>query len=159
MNSFAPVALILVTLDGFFRTKICKVNWVTLWNILFLIFHVFFLFNPLWPWLLQLSECKKTQWNGGLSKISVILVKWIFFCKCCHFFDFYPSVSCKNQDDRELNRTKHGISRTIYFIDFNILFCFADFFPENPSNVTPNPCKLWKKGLASDYIFLIFQFD
>ena len=49
------------------------------------------------------------------------------FWKCCHFFVFYRSVSCKNQDDRELNRKKHGISKKIYFIDFLILVCFVDF--------------------------------
>ena len=49
--------------------------------------------------------------------------------KCCNFFVLYRSVNCKNQEDKELFRKKHGTSRKIYFIDFFILFCFAGFFP------------------------------
>ena len=60
---------------------------------------------------------------------SIFLVRFLqnlpishFFMKCCHFFVFYRSESCKNQDDRELNKRKHGLSRKIYFIDFLVLF-------------------------------------
>ena len=139
-----------------------KIRQENLWNIFFLIVHGFFcliLYHP--GFYSSLSD--KKQRNGGISKISAILVKFVknacendfyfinsiflvrflqnlpishFFMKCCHFFVFYHSESCKNQDDRELNKRKHGLSRKIYFIDFLVLFWFADFFLENPSNVT-----------------------
>ena len=139
-----------------------KIRWENLWNLFFLIFHVFFcliLYDPVF----YSSLSDKKQRNGSLSKISVILVKFAkngcgndfylittiflvrfwqnlpisyFFCKFCHFFVFYRSVSCKNKDDRELNRKNYEISRKTYFIDFLMLFFFADFFLENPSNVT-----------------------
>ena len=48
----------------------------------------------------------------------------------------HHKFSCKNQDDREFNRKKDGNPQKIYFIDFQILFCFADFFLKNISNVT-----------------------
>ena len=151
--------------------------------IFFLIFHVFFRLISYHPGFYS-SLSDKKQRNDSISKMFPILVNlakifpkmlnlWskIHFCirlgqilpilqeflKCRHFFAFYRSVSCKNQDDREWNRKIHGISRKIYFIDFLILFCFADFFLKNPSNVTPNPCKLWKKGSVSEWIFLVFQ--
>ena len=50
------------------------------------------------------------------------------FCKLCHFFVFYRSVSFKNKDDRELKRKNYEKSRKTYFIDFLMLFFFADFF-------------------------------
>ena len=139
-----------------------KIRWKNLWNIFFLIFNAFFsliLYHP--GFYSSLSD--KKQRNGGSSNIPTILVKFAkngcrnnfffiysaflvkcwqnlpisqTFLKCCHFFVFYRSVSCKSQDDRELNRKKHRISRKTYFIDFLILFCFADFFLENPWNVT-----------------------
>ena len=56
-----------------------------------------------------------------------ILDKTIIFLKCCNFFVFYCSVSCKKQDIRELIKKNDELSRQIYFIDFLILFWFADF--------------------------------
>ena len=80
------------------------------------------------------SLSDKKQRNGGISKISAILVKFaltgyrngfylinltflVRFCtnlpiserfwKCCHFFDFYRSVSCKNQDDKRIKQKKN----------------------------------------------------
>ena len=139
-----------------------KIRWENLWNIFFLIFHVFFcliLYHPCF----YSSLSDKKQRNGSIYKTNSILVNfakilpkisklwgkshfrihfWQIlpisqkFWKGCHFFVFYRSESCKKQDHRGLNRKKHGISRRIDFIDFLIFFCFADFFLENPSNVT-----------------------
>ena len=131
-----------------------KIRWKNLWNIFFLIFNAFFcliLYHP--GFYSSLSD--KKQRNGGSSNIPTRLVKFaknggkiIFssfltnlpisqtFLKCCHFLVFYRSVSCKSQDDRELNRKKaSNIKKHIFNRFFNLL-CFADFFLENPWNVT-----------------------
>ena len=80
------------------------------------------------------------------------------YCKCCHFFAFYLSVSCKNQDNREWIRKSHGRSRKISFIDFLILFWFADFLIENPSNVTEINVKCEKsaKSWISNFTYFIW---
>ena len=44
------------------------------------------------------------------------------FCKCCHFFVFHRSVSCKSQDNREFFKKKDDTSTINDFIDFVITF-------------------------------------
>ena len=125
-----------------------KIRWKNLWNIFFLIFNAFFsliLYHP--GFYSSLSD--KKQRNGGSSNIPTILVKFAkngcrnnfffiysaflvkcwqnlpisqTFLKCCHFFVFYRSVSCKSQDNRKLTWTNDDTLVINNLIDFVISF-------------------------------------
>ena len=127
------------------------------------------------------SLSDKKEINVGSSNISTIMVKFVkngcrnyflfiysaflekcwqnlpvlqTFLKCCHFFAFYRSVSCKSQYDRELNRKNHGIIRQIYFIDFFILFCFMEFFSRKSMKCHEKHGSLQKKMLVNGFRYL-----
>ena len=60
------------------------------------------------------------------------------------------SVSCKNKDNRELDRKL----RKSYFKDFLILFCFADFLSENYAECHTNSTLVGENVLSGWFQFL-----
>ena len=73
----------------------------------------------IWYWLMM-PKCYQKYWSYEVKVISVPI-----FVKCWkgrHFFVFYCHI---------------------YFIDFLILFCFADFFPGKSIKYHENQCQEW----------------
>ena len=97
------------------------------------------------------NESEKIMEDQERNKfIDFLIIFWfadfsLKYCKCCHFFVIYRSVSCKNQDNREWIRKSHGRSRKINFIDFPVIFLFADFLFEKSLKCHRNQRQVWKR--------------
>ena len=77
---------------------------------------------------------EKLRQNGGKIAFwpwfSPKLTNFRNFCKPCHFFNIYRSVSCKSLDNRDLSGKNDEWWLKISFKDFLIIFSFVDFFSE-----------------------------
>ena len=77
---------------------------------------------------------EKLRQNGGKIAFwpwfSPKLTNFRNFCKPCHFFNIYRSVSCKSLDNRDLSGKNDEWWLKISFKDFLIIFTFVDFFSD-----------------------------